>query len=480
MNAADGAATRGAAHDADVLQDARDVLRLAAERDLADVRVVFVDQHGLTRGRSVGIDQLGAVLRDGIGVPGSLLHKDTGNTYALPLWEPTGDAALDALVGARNIVLRPDPRTFRVLPWAKRSGWLLCDIETVDGAPLPHSTRDLCRRALDRLAGHDLRFRAGLELELYVYRRAADGTLVPVHAGWDLLGEAAYDEMEPLLAPIRAGLAELGLAPRTLEAELGPGQVELTFGAVTGLEVADQAVLVRNAVRSIARRHGLHATFMCRPALGDSFPSGWHLHQSLTALGGDGDGGRDGDGSLFEPRPAAASDLLSPLGQQWVAGLLEHAAASCLLSTPTVNGYKRYRARAVAPDRITWSREHRGAMLRVVGAPGDAATRVENRVGDPSANPYLFVASQVLSGLDGLERSLVPPPPSESPYSEAGGPLLPRSLGEAIEAFESSGFYRDALGADVHAYLVALKRSEWGRFLAAVTDWEQREYFEQF
>ena len=119
-------------------------------------------------------------------------------------------------------------------------------------------------------------------------------------------------------------------------------------------------------------------------------------------------------------------------------------------------------------------------MLRVVGSPGDANTRIENRVGDPAANPYLYLASQVLSGLDGIERNLAPPDPTETPYEQSGGELLPRSLGEAIDAFEASSMYRKALGDPIVDYLVALKRSEWNRFLAAVTDWEHAEYFDLY
>jgi glutamine synthetase len=186
----------------------------------------------------------------------------------------------------------------------------------------------------------------------------------------------------------------------------------------------------------------------------------------------------DSGANLFVPSDDGR--LLSDLGQQFVAGLLAHAASSCLLTTPTVTGYKRYRARAIAPDRISWSSEHRGAMLRIIGGPGDPATRIENRAGDPAANPYLFVASQLFSGLDGIERELLAGQPTESPYEAEGGELLPRTLGEAIHAFETCPMYREALGDDVVTYLAALKRSEWNRFLAAVTDWEQSEYFELF
>ena len=446
---------------------------LAAEvrhRGLDSVRVVFVDQHGALRGKSIAAGAVAEALESGVGVPGSLLHKDAVGGYAIDLWQATGDPVLDELVGAQNIVIRPDPATFRVLPWAEGTGLVIGDIETLDGRAIPHSARQICRRALDRLAGHGFRFRAGLELEFHLYLAEPEPGL-PVqhsHPGWELLGEDALDRIEPVLAPIRAGLTALGIPPRTAEVELGPSQIEMTFAPADGLAIADQAVLVRSAIRQLARRNGWYASFMARPAPGgvEAFPSGWHLHQSLVAE-------LDGSNALV---PDAPDQLLSKVGGRWVAGLLAHAAASCLLTTPTVNGYKRYRPRAIAPDRITWGRENRGALLRAVGQ-GGPATRIENRGGDPAANPYLYVASQLLSGVDGIERDLQPPPPTTSPYDPGAGRLLPRTLGEAIDAFAGSDLYRARLGPEVADHLVALKRSEWNRFLAAVTDWEQREYF---
>ncbi|HAE01024.1 MAG TPA: hypothetical protein DCG04_06080 [Rhodospirillaceae bacterium] len=161
-----------------------------------------------------------------------------------------------------------------------------------------------------------------------------------------------------------------------------------------------------------------------------------------------------------------------------MAGLLDHAAASCLLTTPTINGYKRYRPFVLAPDRILWGMDNKGAMLRVVGAPGDPATRIENRAPEPAANPYLCLAAQVLCGMDGMTRQAEPPPPTEAPYAE--GVLLPRTILEAIDAFSGSAFYRKAWGDAFVDYLVTLKKAELARFFAEVTDWEQREYFEIF
>ena len=451
----------------------QEILDQVRDQGIHSVRVVFADQHGWLRGKTVAATALESVIENGIGVPGSLLHKDTGQAYAVGIWDPSGDETLDALIGARDITLRPDPSTFRILPWLEGTALILSDLETTDGDPIPHSTRLICRQALDRLGEHQLLLKAGLEIEFHLYRVGENDELQHTHPGWDLLGEDGLDRLEPAFEPIRRGLTALGIPPLTIEAELGPSQIEITFAPIFGLAVADDAIFVRTAIKHIARRSGYQVTFMSRPKVGnDSFPAGWHLHQSLVSPS-------DPSGSsLFTPSEDGA--LLSPLGDRYVAGILANASASCLLTTPTVTGYKRYRPRAITPDRISWSKDHRGAMLRVVGGPGDPATRVENRAGDPAANPYLYIASQLISGLDGIENDLIPPESTDSPYEPAGGELLPRTLGESIDAFAASTMYREALGDDVANYLLALKRSEWHRFNAAVTDWEQAEYFDRF
>ena len=460
---------------AGAVDDAREaaitsVLATAADLVLRSVRVSFADQHGLLRTKTVPADRLGEVVHDGLGITGSLLAKDTGNSYAVPLWTPSGLATLDGLLGAQDMVMLPDPATFRVLPWLDATGWLLCDLYTTSAEPIALSTRRLCQQAADALADAGYHLQAGLELELHLYDETAGQ---PIHPGWELLGENHADLVHDRLEPLRASLDALGLPPRSFEVELGPGQIELTFPPAEACAMADAAVLVRSALSQVARRHHMRASFMCRPGLEDSFPSGWHLHQSLAD---------PANGNCFVPDPASDGhdSLLSAAGRHWVAGLLTHAAASCLLTTPTVNGYKRYRPNSVAPDRVAWSRQHRGAMLRVIGGPGDLGTRVENRAGDPAANPYLYVASQLVAGLDGLCNRLEPSPPAIAPYHPDAGPLLPRSLGEAIEAFEQATVYRNAWGDEVVTYLAMLKRCEWNRFLSTVTDWEQREYFELF
>jgi len=216
-------------------------------------------------------------------------------------------------------------------------------------------------------------------------------------------------------------------------------------------------------VKQVCASQGLHATFMCRPVSEHAAASGWHVHQSLEDL--------ETGANQMTP----TDDAPTPLTAQWIAGLLDHAAESCLLTTPTVNGYKRYQPHMLAPDRIQWGRDNKGAMVRALFQPGDAASRIENRVPEPAANPYFVFASQILSGLSGLEQGLVPPAPVEMPYdSEASA--LPGNLGVAIDAFASGTLYADALGPEFVRYMTTLKSAEWQRYLSALSEWEHREY----
>ena len=161
-------------------------------------------------------------------------------------------------------------------------------------------------------------------------------------------------------------------------------------------------------------------------------------------------------------------EALSPFGRAYLAGLLEHARASTVFTTPTINGYKRYRSYSLAPDRAIWGRDNRGVMIRVLGGPGDAATRLENRIGEPAANPYLYMASQILSGLDGVDRKLDPGPSADTPY-ETKAALLPKSLREAVFALDDDPFFRQALGAEFVDYYVHIKNAEIERFQAEVS-----------
>ena len=273
--------------------------------------------------------------------------------------------------------------------------------------------------------------------------------------------------MEPVLETVRREVLELGLPLRSVEVELGPSQCEFTFHPQVGLAPADTMMLFRSAVKQMCRRMGYHATFMCRPNVPNVMSSGWHLHQSLR----DRRSGANAFVSDAEP--------LSETGVHFLGGLLAHARAAAAFTTPTVNGYKRYRAYALAPDRVIWARDNRGVMVRVLGGAGDLATRLENRIGEPAANPYLYMASQIITGMDGLARKLDPGASADTPY-EANAPLLPKSLGEALEALRENTCLRAGLGSDFVDYYLRLKEAELARYQLDVSEWEQKEYFELF
>jgi glutamine synthetase len=298
-----------------------------------------------------------------------------------------------------------------------------------------------------------------------------------IHPGYNLQAEAMMDLSDEPLRIVQRTAQALGLPLQSIEIELGPSQVEAVFDATDALTAADQMVLFRNGVRQALRRAGYHATFMCRPPFPHIMSSGWHLHQSLVDL-------KTGRNACVRNAPAPgstradANHTLSDAGAHWLAGLLAHARGMTVLCTPTVNGFARFRPNALAPQAVLWGQDNRGAMLRVVGAAGDSATRIENRVGEPAANPYLYMAAQIHAGLDGLQRALVPPPASENPYA-GSGEQIPTSLGEGIAALQADDALRAGFGDDVVRYFCRVKQQELDRHTQAEdkTDFERREYF---
>jgi glutamine synthetase len=482
--------------------------RVVDEVGLEMVRFSFADQHGILRGKTLTRDAVPFALRSGVTAPSSLLLKDTSGKTVFPVFtadDADGTVGVAGFTGAGDVVLVPDPTTFRVLPWAQRTGWILCDVHFPDGTAVPFCPRGLLRERLGGLAelGYDLT--VGVELEFHVFR-SRDEALRPEHvgrpgapglppevapltSGSQLLHEEGLDRLDDLVQLLHRGLTGLDLPLRSLELEFGPSQLELTLQAGSAGQAADDVMLARAAVRQICRRHGYHATFMSRPAGAETASTGWHLHQSLrdrvtgapvfdpagpAALAGPV-GPAEPAGPAAPGRPGAGDGVLSPAGRHYLAGLLTHARAATVFTTPTVNGYKRYLPFSLAPDRVVWGVDNKGAMVRAVGGP--SGTRLENRSGEPAANPYLYIASQVVSGMDGLVRRLDPGPPVHDPY-DARASTLPRSLAEALDALDADPVFGDALGRDVVSWYAALKRAEFARYLAHVSDWEQREYFD--
>jgi glutamine synthetase len=460
---------------------AKRVLAQAAEQGLRTVRISFGDQHGILRGKTLTARELPHALRNGIDFPSDILCFDTANDPAFPVFVAGGGFGLPEMTGIPDVILVPDPLSFRVLPWVPKTGWLLADMYFDTGRPVPFSTRQVMRDALDALQKRGMDYVAGLEVEFYI-TKLEDPMLLPEQAGrppdpprvsvvahgFQYMTESRNDEIDPILQILHDNLTAVGLPLRSMEDEWGPGQCEFTFDPLPGLGAADAMLLFRTATKQVCRRHGYLASFMCRPALPNLYSSGWHLHESVI---------RAADGAnLFTA--SSTDEPLSEFGRHFVGGILAHARASAVFSTPTVNGYKRYRPFSLAPDRVTWGLDNRAAMIRVCGAGPNA--HIENRIGEPAANPYLYMASQIHAGLDGVDNRIDPGPLSDEPYAETERALLPRSLMEATAALKDSALFRRTLGDAFVDYLVKIKEHEIERFLSAVTDWEHREYFEVF
>src|SRR5204863_141080 len=285
------------------------ILKEIEARGLKAVRFSFADQHGVLRGKTLAAAEVKAALERGVTVTSTLVLKDTSHRTVFPAFTPGGGVGMAALQGAADVLMIPDPSTFRVLPWAPNTGWMLCDLRFQDGRPMPFCTRTLLKNALKKLRPYE--FVSGLEVEFHVFR------ITDVH------------------------------------------------------------------------------------------------HQPADA----GQPGTPPDVELLDPK--AKLELLST-GYQYLTEQRYDLVA------PVVELLRKDLA-ALAPDRVIWGKENRGAMLRVIGGPGDPGTRIENRIGEPAANPYLYFASQIYSGLDGIGRKLKPPPSADTPY-EAKADFLPRTL----------------------------------------------------
>lgn len=458
-----------------------EVLAEISAEGLGVVRLAFADQHGILRGKTIVASELAGAFENGVTMTTTLLLKDSSHRTVFPVFTAGGGLGVKDLEGAADCLLVPDPATFRILPWAPHAGWILCEAHFTDGRRVPFSTRGLLQDTLSRAATQGFGYTTGIEVEFHIFR-LLDPKLAPSDAGqpgtppdvelltqgYNYLTESRYDALDPILEVLRRETEALGLPLRSMEVEYGPSQVEFTFAARPALESADILLLFRSAAKQVARRHGHHVTFMCRPRIPNVMSSGWHLHQSLT----DATTGRN----LFIGEDGA---LLSETARHFLGGLLHHARAAAAFSTPTLNGYRRYRPYSLAPDRAIWGIDNRGVMLRALGRPGDPATRIENRVGEPAANPYLYMASQLAFGLDGIAQRRDPGPPADTPYETKADPL-PRSLGEALAALEADAVARDAFGAGFIEYFCRIKRAEIARFDAEVSEWEQREYFDLF
>jgi len=368
-----------------------EVARAIEAQGIDLVRVGWCDLHGVLRGKSLVAGALDGAFRSGVGMVSTILLKDTSDRTAYRVFEPDAADALPGFRFANNLLLLPDPASFRVLPWAPSTGWLQAQAWFEDGTPVLLDTRRVLQQALARLEHAGFGLRCGLEVEFHIYRLRVDGdpsldpqraawpgeppSMSMVHPGYNLLAEGWADMADEPLRIVQRTAQGLGLPLHSLEIELGPSQVEAVFAPTDALTAADQMVLFRNGVRQALRRAGYHASFVCRPPFPNVMASGWHLHQSLVDRA-------TGRNAFCRDAPASgttaheARHTLSDIGAAYLAGLLAHGRGMAAFCTPTINGFGRFRPNAMAPQAVIWGRDNRGAMLRVLGAAGDPATRI--------------------------------------------------------------------------------------------------------
>ena len=421
------------------------------------VRVSYPDLIGVDRGRDVLIDELGAAVGHGLAFCRAVYHTS-----------PMGDVVpvqggLEA--GLPDIIVRPDLSTLTPLPWEPNAAWCLGDATTPDRQPAPESPRVVVRRVADRLAGLGYHLVCGPELEFFVCERDAAGN-------WrryaDDVGNVYVvgrkgDPRGLLLRMLRL-LRDAGLHVTAANHEFSPGQFEINLGHSEMLDAADRSFRLKSAVQEIARQQDLLATFMAKP-FNDEGGSGFHVHASLT----------DDAGTNVFGDPAGP-DGISAAGRHAIGGVLRHARALSALLNPTVNSYKRFGPDTLAPWLVDWGLDNRSAMVRIPPERGDAA-RMEIRLGDATANPYLAIAAVGAAVYLGLRDKAEPPHKLEGyGYDPESAEMLPARLSDALRALESDEELADVLGRYFVESFLAYKRNEVERFERYVTDWEFREY----
>ncbi|MFD7137205.1 glutamine synthetase family protein [Streptomyces sp. NPDC059894] len=433
--------------------------RLAAE-GIDVVRVTYPDLIGTERARDVLLDHLPSACDHGLAFCRAVYHTS-----------PQGDVVpvaggLDA--GLPDICVRPDLDTLTALPWEPGVAGCLGDVtDPATGLPAPESPRDLLRAVIDRCTEHGLRPVVGPELEYFLCDAAPD-----TPAGWRRYSDAEgvvytaglrADGDNHLLRTLRL-LRDLDIGVTSGNHEFDGSQFEINLTHSDALGAADRAFRFKAAVKELARKEGRLATFMAKPFNGAG-GSGFHLHLSCVDDRGD---------NTFDD--TAAPYGLSATARHAVAGVLAHAPALAALANPTVNSYKRFGPDTLAPWLIDWGLDNRSAMVRIPPERGSGA-RLELRLGDASANPYLLIAGTIAAALLGILAGEEPCAPLEGyGYDTTKAAVLPTTLPAALDALEADTALTEVLGKDFTASYLSYKRDEVARFHRHVTDWEFTEY----
>ena len=422
-----------------------EILQMIEEEDVKFIRLQFVDIFGTIRNIAVTAGQMEKALAGKCMVDG----------YSI--------AGMKEL-GYDRVYLKPDIDTFTILPWRPQQGKVarfLCDLMDQEGNDIAESPRYILRRVLKKAKQQGYSFDLDPEREFFLFETDEEGnptTRTREKAGY--LDVAPLDQGENARRDMILTLEEMGFEIESSHHEDAPAQHEVDFKQAEGVKVADQIVTFRSTVRTIAQRHGLHATFMPKPRT--DLPG--------SALSLNISGFQDGKNMFADPQ---AENGLSQEAYSFIAGLLSHMNGMAAIANPIVNSYKRLKPGFHAPTELFWSLNDYRAPIRVVnGKEGD--THIEWRLPDGAANPYLLIALVVASGLNGIQEKMIPLKADE----KAGA--LPGTLKESLTALEKDEFLRNVCGESYVRTYLKEKTKEWELYTQEVTDWELKEYLHRF
>lgn len=430
------------------------------ERGVRLVRLQYPDLHGVARGKVVLMEELEHVYQHGIGFARGIMFIDLHHNVV------TG---VDT--GLPDILARPDLSTLTQLPWDPEAAWCIADLEELQtGEPCSLDSRHALKKVIQKFEAIGYAPVVGPELEFYICEKdpeARGGLKRYVNNDSNVYTTGPFVDPHNVLEYMLENCAAFGMKAYAANHEYGRSQFEINLKHSLALDASDRTFLFKALVKELAARKGLHATFMGKP-WNDDEGSGTHFHFSLLD--------RNGANAFYDPEVPGG---LSEVGRHFMAGILNRMLAIMPLICPTVNAYRRFAAEGLAPTRINWGYDNRFALIRVPNETGEA-TRIEVRVADGTANPYLAAAALLAAGLDGIENKLEPPKEVtgfiyELPEEEQGTPL-PISLDGALPYLEKDELLRAHLGDSLVDTFIEVKRAEIARFSQWVSDWELREY----
>lgn len=436
-----------------------DISKLVEEEDVEFIRLQFTDLFGNLKNVAITAGQLEKALDNDCMFDGSSI-------------------AGFASVEESDMYLHPDYSTLEIFPWRPQQGKvarLICDVYRPDGTPFEGDPRYVLKRAIREAEEMGFTFRVGAECEFFLFHLDDNGmptTLTHEKAGYFDVGPVDFGENAR--RDMVLTLEDMGFVVEASHHDVAPAQHEISFHYDEALATADNIMTFRLAVRTIAKRHGLHATFMPKPKYGVN-GSGMHINMSLL---------KDGKNIFADGQDPHG---LSREAYAFLGGIMEHMRGMTAVTNPIVNSYKRLVPGYEAPAYIAWSATNRSPLIRIPAAKGEAV-RMELRSPDPTANPYLALAAILRAGLDGIRRQVVPPESvdcnifrmSEQERRERRLEELPSTLIEAVSCMEADAFMRETLGEHAFGKYIALKKEEWNRYRSQVTDWEINEYLNQF